>query len=42
MIEARHAHPVLDAPALGAAPVAVRLLGEDWVLWRDAARYSEG
>ena len=37
MIEAQHAHPVLDAGALGEAPVAVRLLGEDVVLWRDAA-----
>ncbi|MBX3606549.1 MAG: aromatic ring-hydroxylating dioxygenase subunit alpha [Piscinibacter sp.] len=35
--EARHAHPVVAAPDLGAAPLAVRLLGEDWVLWRDAA-----
>jgi phenylpropionate dioxygenase-like ring-hydroxylating dioxygenase large terminal subunit len=30
------AHPVLDAGALGDAPVGVRLLGADWVLWRDA------
>jgi phenylpropionate dioxygenase-like ring-hydroxylating dioxygenase large terminal subunit len=37
MIEACHAHPVLDAGALGAAPVGVRLLGADYVLWRDAA-----
>ena len=35
--EARHAHPVIAAPDLGAAPVAVRLLGDDHVLWRDAA-----
>jgi phenylpropionate dioxygenase-like ring-hydroxylating dioxygenase large terminal subunit len=35
--EARHAHPVLDATALGDTPVAVTLLGEDFVLWRDAA-----
>lgn len=34
--ESRLAHPVLDAAALGDAPVAIRLLGEDWVLWRDA------
>lgn len=37
MVERRFAHPVLDAPALGDAPVAVRLLGDDVVLWRDAA-----
>jgi phenylpropionate dioxygenase-like ring-hydroxylating dioxygenase large terminal subunit len=36
-IESRHAHPVLDAGALRDAPVGVRLLGEDYVLWRDAA-----
>ncbi len=36
-IERRFAHPVLDASALGAAPVAVRVLGDDVVLWRDAA-----
>lgn len=35
--EAHVAHPVFDASALGAAPVAVRLLGDDFVLWRDAA-----
>lgn len=35
--ERRFAHPVLDAPALGDAPVAVRVLGDDIVLWRDAA-----
>lgn len=35
--ERRFAHPVLDAPALGDAPVAVRVLGDDVVLWRDAA-----
>lgn len=35
--ERRFAHPVLDASALGDAPVAVRLLGDDLVLWRDAA-----
>lgn len=33
--ESRFAHPVLDAPALGDAPVAVRVLGEDYVVWRD-------
>ena len=38
MIERRYAHPVLDASALPAdAPVALRLLGEDWVAWRDGA-----
>ncbi|MFT3666530.1 Rieske 2Fe-2S domain-containing protein [Piscinibacter sp.] len=31
------AHPVADADALAGAPLAVRLLGEDWVLWRDEA-----
>ncbi|WP_298832751.1 aromatic ring-hydroxylating dioxygenase subunit alpha [uncultured Piscinibacter sp.] len=35
MAERRFAHPVLDAPSLGEAPVAVRLLGEEFVLWRD-------
>jgi phenylpropionate dioxygenase-like ring-hydroxylating dioxygenase large terminal subunit len=35
MIEATYAHPVLDAHALADAPVAVRLLGQDYVLWRD-------
>ena len=37
MIEATLAHPVLDADALGDAPLGVRLLGQDLVLWRDAA-----
>lgn len=37
IVEARFAHPVLDASALGAAPVAVRVLGDDFVLWRDDA-----
>lgn len=37
MVESRHAHPVLAAGALGDAPIPVRLLGEDFVLWRDAA-----
>lgn len=41
-VESRHAHPVLDAGALGDAPVAVRLLGEDFVLWRDAAGVARG
>ncbi|WP_128000872.1 aromatic ring-hydroxylating oxygenase subunit alpha [Piscinibacter defluvii] len=36
MVERRVAHPVLDARVLGDAPVAVRLLGDDIVLWRDA------
>lgn len=36
-MEARWAHPLADAAALGDGPLAVRLLGEDWVLWRDAA-----
>ena len=36
MVEKRFAHPVLDASALGGAPVAVRVLGDDVVLWRDA------
>lgn len=34
-VESRHAHPVLDAGSLAGAPVAVRLLGDDFVLWRD-------
>ncbi len=37
MFERRIAHPVLDASALGDAPVAVRVLGDDVVLWRDEA-----
>ncbi len=37
MVERRFAHPVLDASALGDAPVAVRLLGDEFVLWRDVA-----
>jgi len=36
MIEAQFAHPVLDAAALADGPVAVQLLGEAFVLWRDA------
>ncbi len=36
MIEAQFAHPVADADALGSAPWPVRLLGDDFVLWRDA------
>lgn len=36
-LERRFAHPVLDAPALGDAPVAVRVLGDEFVIWRDAA-----
>lgn len=36
MTESRLAHPVLVAEALGAGPVGIRLLGEDWVMWRDA------
>lgn len=36
-IESRFAHPVVAADALGTAPLAVRLLGEDYVLWRDGA-----
>jgi phenylpropionate dioxygenase-like ring-hydroxylating dioxygenase large terminal subunit len=31
------AHPVADVAALAAGPVPVRLLGEDWVLWRGPA-----
>ena len=34
--EHQFAHPVADAAALGSTPLAVRLLGEDYVLWRDA------
>ena len=36
-VESRHAHPVLDTGALADVPVAVRVLGEDVVLWRDVA-----
>lgn len=35
MKERRFAHPVLDASVLGDAPVAVRVLGDDYVVWRD-------
>ncbi|MDB5857137.1 MAG: Rieske (2Fe-2S) iron-sulfur domain protein [Ramlibacter sp.] len=37
MIERQHWHPVAALDALGDAPLAVRLLGEDLVLWRDGA-----
>jgi phenylpropionate dioxygenase-like ring-hydroxylating dioxygenase large terminal subunit len=37
MIERAWPHPLVEEHALGDAPLAVRLLGEDWVLWRDAA-----
>jgi phenylpropionate dioxygenase-like ring-hydroxylating dioxygenase large terminal subunit len=37
MIEKQHWHPLADLDALGAGPLAVRLLGEDLVLWRDGA-----
>ena len=38
MIERQYAHPVLDASALPSdAPLALRLLGEDWVAWRDGS-----
>jgi phenylpropionate dioxygenase-like ring-hydroxylating dioxygenase large terminal subunit len=37
MEERRFAQPVLDASGLGDAPVAVRVLGDDVVLWRDEA-----
>ncbi len=36
MIEREWWHPVAQVEALGAAPLAVTLLGEDVVLWRDA------
>lgn len=36
MTEQQHWHPVADAGSLDSAPVAVRLLGNDLVLWRDA------
>ncbi len=36
MIEHEWWHPVADVVELGAAPLAVTLLGEDLVLWRDA------
>ncbi len=35
--EHQFAHPVADAAALGPQPLPVRLLGQDVVLWRDAA-----
>lgn len=35
--ERRLSHPVLLATSLGESPQPVRLLGEDWVVWRDAA-----
>lgn len=35
MIERRFAHPVAGAAQLGAAPLSVRVLSDDYVLWRD-------
>ena len=35
MIEKLHWHPVTDSASVHAAPLAVRLLDEDLVLWRD-------
>ncbi|MFZ2986789.1 Rieske 2Fe-2S domain-containing protein [Ideonella sp.] len=37
MIELNLPHPVCAASALTDQPLAVRLLGQDWVLWRDEA-----
>lgn len=37
MIETQHWHPVAAAEAVGDTPFAARLLGQDLVLWRDAA-----
>jgi phenylpropionate dioxygenase-like ring-hydroxylating dioxygenase large terminal subunit len=37
MIERHHWHPVAGTDSVAAQPVAVRLLGEDLVLWRGAA-----
>lgn len=37
MIERQHWHPAIAADAIGNAPLSVRLLGEDLVLWRDGA-----
>ena len=37
MIERMHWHPVAEAAAVDGQPVADRLLGQDLVLWRDAA-----
>ncbi len=37
MIEKRHWHPVASCKALGATPLAVKLLGLELVLWRDQA-----
>jgi phenylpropionate dioxygenase-like ring-hydroxylating dioxygenase large terminal subunit len=36
MIERQLWHPVADAASVGGQPLAVRLLGEDLVLWRDS------
>jgi phenylpropionate dioxygenase-like ring-hydroxylating dioxygenase large terminal subunit len=37
VIERRFAHPVAGAAQLGAAPLSVRLLSDDYVLWRDGS-----
>ena len=37
MIERQHWHPVAAADSVAQTPLAVRLLGEDLVLWRDDA-----
>ena len=37
MIEKQHWHPVAAADAVADGPLAVHLLGDDLVLWRDAA-----
>src|SRR5688572_15938744 len=37
MTETRHWHPVAAAEAVADAPFPARLLGQDLVLWRDAA-----
>lgn len=36
MIEHRFAHPVAEAAQLGDAPLSVRVLSDDYVVWRDA------
>ena len=36
VVEHQHWHPVALATAVGTAPLAVQLMGEDLVLWRDA------
>ena len=39
-VEHRHWHPVALATGVGAAPLAVQLLDQPLVLWRDAVAVS--